>query len=556
MLVVPMTRPPLARLLALLALAPALAWAQQDVTFQINYNQTTVGQSVFVLGDVPELGANDVRKAIKLEPTDWPIWRATIRIPAGTGYSYRFIRRDDGPGRLGDTTNQVSISGPFNASTPASPAPLTKAILFNSSFAPPTLMWRTSTPTPGAFVAEPMQPIGPGRTQSEQRWIALGVGAGQKPIEFYFASGSSRDPAAGNYTTSLDGIFVQDGQVFSYAPAPAITDWRRDYNLSALPAIQSQFLFENSQREWREYRVILPRGYDQHPTRRYPVVYLHDGQNVFESGPFGTWNAHTAAGSLIRQGQMREAILVGVDNGPNRLSDYAAPDSGGNANNYVRFLREELKPLIDSRYRTLTDADNTVAIGSSMGGQVSLYMGWDFQTTFRRIGAFSGAWNIFSTGFYDRVRTQPRRNIRLYIDSGDAGTASDNYWLTFNLRDNLLDPQRVGSSGGPYVLESDLKHVIGLGQQHNEAAWASRLPDAYRFLLPASEDQSQLLPLANGSAFDLTGDGRVGIDDLYEQLATPRDLNLDGQITPDDAAFLEWAIRRGEPADIATPQRP
>ncbi|MBY0313413.1 MAG: hypothetical protein K2W85_15205 [Phycisphaerales bacterium] len=550
-----MIRPLLARMLAMLALAPAAASAQQDVTFQINYNQTTVGQSVFVLGDVPELGASDVRKAIKLEPTDWPIWRTTIRIPAGISYSYRFIRRDDGPGRLGDTTNQVSISGPFNASTPASPAPLTKAILVNSSFAPPTLMWRTLSPTPGPFIAAPMQPIGQGRSQSEQRWIALGVGAGQKPIEFYFTSGSSRDPAAGNYSTSLDGIFVQDGQVFSYAPAPAITDWRRDYNPGALPAIQSQFLFENSQREWREYRVILPRGYDQHPTRRYPVVYLHDGQNVFESGPFGTWNAHTAAGSLIRQGQMREAILVGVDNGPNRLSDYSAPDAGGNAANYVRFLREELMPLINSRYRTLTGPDDTIAIGSSMGGQVSLYMGWDYSTTFGRIGAFSGAWSVFTSGFYDRVRMQAKRPIILYIDSGDAGAANDNYWPTFNLRDNLLDPQRAGSAGGAFVLENNLKHVIGLGQQHNEAAWASRLPDAYRFLLPPSTDQSLLL-LANGSAFDLTGDGQLGIDDLYEQLATPRDVNLDGQITPDDAALLEWAIRRGEPADVATPQRP
>lgn len=561
MLMVPMMSRTLARLFALLALAPAWAIAQQDVTFQINYNQTVVGQSVFVLGDAPELGANDVRKAIKLEPTDWPLWRASIRIPAGTTYSYRFIRREDNPGRLGDTTNQLSISGPFSASTPDAQPARTKAVLAHSTLASPMLMWRTTGPTPGAFVASPMQAIGPGRTLGEQRLIALDVGTGQKPIEFYITGtttngGPGRDPASGTYTTTLDGIFLQDGQIFSYIPAATVPDWRRDYSTSALPAIQSQFLFENSQREWREYRVILPRGYDQHSSRRYPVVYLHDGQNVFEAGPFGTWNAHTTAGSLIRSGQMREAILVGVDNGPNRLSDYAAPDSGGNANNYVRFLREELKPLIDSRYRTLTDADNTVAIGSSMGGQVSLYMGWDFQTTFRRIGAFSGAWNVFNSGFYNRVRTQPKRDIKLYIDSGDAGTASDNYWLTFNLRDNLLDPQRAGSSGGPYVLESDLKHVIGLGQQHNEAAWASRLPDAYRFLLPASEDQSQLLPLATGSAFDLTGDGLVGIDDLYEQLANPRDLNLDGQITPDDASFLEWAIRRGEPVDIAMPQRP
>ncbi len=534
--------------------------AQQDVTFQISYSQTVVGQSVFVLGDIPELGDGDIRRAIKLEPTDWPSWRVAVRIPAGTTYTYSYYRRDDGPGRLGDASNRLLISGPFTASTPpasGSGLPARKAILLHTTLVEPTLMWRTITPAPGPFIASPMREIGPGRTPGERRFVALDIGVGQSTIEFYVVGGGGggREPAAGTHSTALDGVFVQDSQLFAYVPAASVADWRRDYTTSSLPAIQSQFLFEGGQREWREYRVILPRGYDQHPTRRYPVAYLHDGQNVFESGPFGTWNAHTTAALLTRQGQMRETILVGVDNGPNRLSDYAAPDAGGNANNYVRFLREELMPLINARYRTLTDADNTVAIGSSMGGQVSLYMGWDHSTTFRRIGAFSGAWSVFTSGFYDRVRAQQRRNILLYIDSGDAGTASDNYWPTFNLRDNLLDPQRAASSGGAFVLESNLKHVIGLGQQHNEAAWASRLPDAYRFLLPASADQS-LLVLANGTAFDLTGDGQLGIDDLYEQFATPRDLNLDGQITPDDAAFLEWAIRRGEPTNIATPQRP
>ena len=550
------THHPLLASAAVLAVATlASAQQRQDVLFQINYNQTSVGQSVFVLGDLPELGSGDIRKAIKLEPTQWPLWKATISLPANTSYTYRFYRRDDAPGRLGDSTNQLAISAPVSASTnPASVAPASKAVLYHSGFSPPILFWRLVGST-GAFSRIDMTDIGAGRNANERRWLALNVAAGEKPVEFYFTSADAlaRDPAGSStYSTKLDAAFVQDGNLYSYVPAPAVSPWRSDYSTSNLPAIQSIAANLN---ERRTYRVVLPRGYNQHTSRRYPVVYLHDGQNVFEPGPFGTWNAHITAGSLTAAGQMRECILVGVDNGPNRISDYSAPDAGGSGDRYVRFLRDELKPVIDAQYRTLPDAASTATIGSSMGGHISLYMGWDFTSTFQKIGAFSGAFQIYTSGFYNRVQSQPRRAIRLYLDSGDAGTASDNYWPIFNLRDNLINPARASGIGGAYAIERDIKHVIGLGQQHNEAAWAARLPDAYRFLLPATEDQGQLLPLATGAAFDINSDGDVTVEDLYAFFITPRDLNLDGQTDSADALMLEWYLRRKEPTDMTATQR-
>lgn len=533
----------------------ACAQQRQDVTFQINYNQTVVGQSVFVLGSTPELGGNDIRKAVKLEPTQWPLWKATISLPANTSYTYQFFRRDDSPGRLSDTSNQLAVSAVMSASTsPAGVTPATKAVLYHSGLAAPKMLWRTGG-TSGAFASVAMTAIGAGRSQNESRWLALGVGTGEKPIEFYFTSadGLTRDPAGSStYLTSLDGVFVQDGNLYSYVPAPSVNAWRSDYSVSNLPAIQS---IPGNLNERRTYRVVLPRGYNQHTSRRYPVVYLHDGQNVFEPGPFGTWNAHSTAGTLTNWGQMRECILVGVDNGPNRIADYSAPDAGGWGDRYVRFLRDELMPVINAQYRTLTDAANTATIGSSMGGHISLYMGWDFTNSFTKIGAFSGAFQISTSGFYNRVQSQPKRPIRLYLDSGDAGTSNDNYWPIFNLRDNLLNPARASGAGGAYALERDLKHVIGLGQQHNEAAWAARLPDAYRFLLPATEDQGQLLPLATGAAFDVNADGVVNIEDLYAIFQTPRDINLDGQSDVADATVLAWYLRRTEAADLSSGRR-
>ena len=122
---------------------------RQSVPLSINYNQTVVGQSVFVLGDLPELGGNDIRKAVKLEPSQWPVWRATISLPTNSTYTYRYYRRDDGPGQLGNTANQLAISAPASASTAtvALAAP-NKAVMYHSGFNPPVLYWRTPTNPP------------------------------------------------------------------------------------------------------------------------------------------------------------------------------------------------------------------------------------------------------------------------------------------------------------------------------------------------------------------------------------------------------------------------
>lgn len=524
---------------------PSAAQPRREVTFSVAQT-TTPGQSVYVLGDLPELGGGDLRKAVKLEPFSYPTWKATISLPSGRNYTYRYYLRNDGPGQGGLASNGVPVGSLQSASTPAPApplAPVSKTALFHSTWSAPVLNWRHQGSTE-AFRALPMKALTRARTAQERRFGVYGFGEPRRGVEFYFTNGGGgggggvqRDPASGVYSTNLDAALVQDGQVYSYLPAAAVSAQRRDYSASSPPGINSA----NLNGEFRRYRVLLPRGYDSHPERRYPVLYMHDGQNVFEVGPFGSWNAHTTAEALTRAGRMREVIIVGVDNGPNRLSDYAAPDAGGQANRYVAFLTSELKPRIDSQYRTLTGADTTGAMGSSMGAHVSLYMGWDSTSTYTRVGALSGAFEVFSSGFYNRVRSQPKRAIRLYLDSGDAGTASDNYWPIYNLRDNLLNPARPG--GTPFRLEGDLRHVVGQGQQHNEAAWAARLPEALTFLYPASEAEGELFGLY-GPQFDVDGDGIVTIDDLHAQAGPgARDVNLDGSVDSADLQALEKLVR-------------
>ena len=137
------------------------------------------------------------------------------------------------------------------------------------------------------------------------------------------------------------------------------------------------------------YRVFLPRGYPEHTQRRYPVVYFHDGRDVFESrgGPDFAIDADgELLTRLMRFAEIREVIAVAVDvfvDAVNtRTRDYTPPGDilfgvRGQADNYARFIIEDLKPLIDSTYRTRPDRENTATVGFSLGGLVSLYLGWD-----------------------------------------------------------------------------------------------------------------------------------------------------------------------------------
>ncbi len=499
----PFARVSISRLIilaTLVQLQPPLARAvdRESVPFQINQT-TTLGNSVFLLGDIPELGANDMTRAVKLEPGAYPIWKVAIAIPTGTTYSYRYVLRNDSASQLSNPSNGSFLTSPASAATsPAAPSPATKSIFYHSGFGHPVLNWRQGG---GSFNSAPMKRIAPGRGNGEWRWNAKSFGQAQRDIEFYFtdSTGAGRDPVSGSYLTPLDAAFIQDGQLFNYVPPPTV----------GAPTQTNLSMFSTTLAETRGYRVLRPRGYAQNPTRRYPVLYMHDGQNVFDMGPFGTWNADETAAQLIRNGQMREMIIVGVDNTANRIPNYLPPDDSyqgqpGKANLYAQFLINEQKPIIDANYRTLTDRQNTSTIGSSLGGLVSLYLGWDYTATFSRIGAMSGSWQF--ANFPNRVRTGPKRDIRLYMDSGDSGASQDNAWPCLDLRDGIL---RLN-----YVLEADLKHSIGFGQQHNEAAWSARLPGAYKFLFPPDEDPNALFTEPSRPIGDINNDGDVDAVDI------------------------------------------
>ncbi len=242
----------------------------------------------------------------------------------------------------------------------------------------------------------------------------------------------------------------------------------------------------------REIRVWLPPGYDGGEDR-YPVIYFHDGQNLFRpGGPFGCWFAEDAAAAEMKAGRMREAIMVAIPNneadmGKARMTEYQPPTDlnprdpsrgKGICDRYAEFLLGKVKPAIDAKYRTLPDRANTSVAGASMGGLVSLWLGLNTDA-FGAVGVFSPAfWT--SSNFTKAAMDGPKKDgLRIYMDMGtrEKGNLSGDYWKdALAVRDALL---KQGYEEG-----EDLLWNPGEGDEHNERAWAKRLPVALRFLVP------------------------------------------------------------------------
>jgi predicted alpha/beta superfamily hydrolase len=147
----------------------------------------------------------------------------------------------------------------------------------------------------------------------------------------------------------------------------------------------------------RTVSVRLPPGYDIESARRYPVLYMHDGQNVFsdERSVYGkSWRAGEISDRLTLAGRMRPVIIVAIDNTPGRMDEYALyrdPTfaAGGRAEAYMRFVLDEVKPFVDRKYRTLPDRAHTATAGASMGGLVSLTMAMRHHDRISRCGVVS-----------------------------------------------------------------------------------------------------------------------------------------------------------------------
>ncbi|MCF7485335.1 MULTISPECIES: alpha/beta hydrolase [Vibrio] len=253
----------------------------------------------------------------------------------------------------------------------------------------------------------------------------------------------------------------------------------------------------------RTLRIYLPAGYHQ-AEHAYPVLYMHDGQNVFEksTATYGMcWDAQTTLDEMQRLGKLSGLIVVAIDSsheldGMERYNEYSPwranqdikelgvgdelLNFGGEGNEYMAFICHTLKPYIDQTYRTKPNREFTYLAGSSMGGLISLYGGSLYQNTFGVLGVFSPAFWFNKSSYFDYMKEFDfLYPTKIYMDMGTNEAREE---TSVDFADVYLSGSREMNTLLAQKPNVTLLYQEGQGHQHNELAWSLRFPDFIDFI--------------------------------------------------------------------------
>lgn len=258
-----------------------------------------------------------------------------------------------------------------------------------------------------------------------------------------------------------------NGSTFSPAFLPKIETVSNDFHIPQL-------------NKKRKISILLPHNYHE-TDYRYPVLYMQDGQNLFDkNAPFGTWGIDEKLAILAEQG-MGDIIVVGIDHGNDkRLNEYTPANElpigigHGEGAKYLEFMVKNLKPHIDEKFRTLTDRANTAIGGSSMGGLISHYAALYHSDVFSKVMVFSPSFWIYDEVYKETEVFAPKGNTKFYFFGG-AKEGSNMVRNMFNIRDVLQEKQQEKRL-------IDFKLVIDPEGHHTESRWHEEFPRAIAWL--------------------------------------------------------------------------
>jgi predicted alpha/beta superfamily hydrolase len=219
----------------------------------------------------------------------------------------------------------------------------------------------------------------------------------------------------------------------------------------------------------RDVIVWLPPSYEKEKTKRYPVLYMHDGQNIIDpTTSFGgfDWRVDEVVDSLVKKNRIEEIIVVGIYNTKDREPEYSDTKLG---RAYVEFVIHTLKPLIDSTYRTKPKPADTGVMGSSSGGLISFLFTWWHPEVFSKAGCVSSGFLVDSNKILRDVEMYAgsKKNIRIYLDDGSVGLES-------RLKPGYDEMIALLEEKG-YTKGKDLEYFYDEGAEHSERAWARRV---------------------------------------------------------------------------------
>ncbi len=313
------------------------------------------------------------------------------------------------------------------------------------------------------------------------KWaVTLPAQAEQTKINFKFTRGSwatvekgASGQEIGNRSFTFGNNKTVDIAIANWADGGGGGASTAASNVKILSTDFSMPQFNRTRRIW----IYLPPDYETSGIR-YPVLYMHDGQNLFDvrTAYSGEWSVDETLNTLAASGK-RVPIVVGVDNGGgNRIGEYTpwknTQYGGGDGEKYMQFIVETLKPHIDKIFRTLPDRENTGIMGSSLGGLISHYGALKYQSVFSKAGLFSPAY-WFSDSIWEFVRNNGKQhNMKIFQLCGSNESSS----MVSNM-------QRMNDVLAENGFNKDMVfNKVVQGGQHNEALWRSSFGEAYLWL--------------------------------------------------------------------------
>ena len=305
------------------------------------------------------------------------------------------------------------------------------------------------------------------------------VNAFPLPIEYKYTRGSWETEELDKFGNSITNrrLNIQENKVKDFVPR-----WKKNglfYNPDFLPEVQIiSDAFEIPQLiKTRRISALLPYNYSD-SDQSYPVLYLQDGQNLFdEYAPFGSWGVDKKLAVLAEKG-LGDVIIIAIDHAEHERIAEFTPSSrtqlgSGDGKKYVRFLADTLKPYIDKHFRTLTNRENTGIGGSSMGGLISIYAGLMYPEVYGKLMVLSPALWVMPNIHFHALNLDASGDARIYLYGGEQESKN----MVPNIKrfkENMI------KKGVEANIEFNLS--IDPNGKHNEARWGVEFPKAVEWL--------------------------------------------------------------------------